>query len=637
MSTKVTQLHRRPTAKRAGSRNTEKPLVIGPKRPLYAHLEPLVFDDGWGEEIEFVNYPAIAVDYCHKTISGEWPACKYVQLACKRYLEMLRMAASGKAKFTFSEAHACDFLGFLEELPLVEDNFRGVANMELEPWQIFVGCATYGFRDQYGFRFTSEVHLEVPRKSAKSVLATGIAIYDVRNPESRTPLVLIAASTLDQANRVFTPVRKTIEQDRELAEHYKLQATQKQVDCAKTGGTIEKVASIGERQDGWNPTTVILEELHAQNPDVYSVLKSAVGSRGGQLLFQITTAGRNAIGLAWDNRKAAIRVLEGFETNWQMFAVIYTLDKEDISDEKGNRRIDHLYEDERLWLKACPNLGVSFNIEAFRGLALSARHKPSEREEFYRTRLNLWSNAATKLFDVEMLRRGVDETLELENFKGRKCWVGVDLSNSQDLTCVAVVFELDDGRLAIFPKFFMSGDSNLLIDPDYHGMINGWLDLELISKTISGSVDYVAVENYIRWLNSFFEVIGIGFDPAMAGRMMNELEADKLPVVKYINRANMMTAPVNDFIDRVGDQKRCGIVYDGNPVLEWCFSNVHGERKKDDTILPFKDSEDSLNKIDGMVAAAFANGLRLHPEFCDKVAKPSVYTKRGLKGHTDAK
>ncbi len=112
---------------------------------------------------------------------------------------MLKMAETGKYGFVFSEAHACDFLAFTEELPLFEDNFRGVTKTELEPWQILCGCVLYGFRDsRYGFRWIIEFYLEVPRKSAKSVLATAITLYDLREPNATAPLIVIAASTLDR-------------------------------------------------------------------------------------------------------------------------------------------------------------------------------------------------------------------------------------------------------------------------------------------------------------------------------------------------------------------------------------------------------------------------------------------------------
>lgn len=551
---------------------------------------------------------------------------------------MLEMADAGVYGFTYSKAHTVDVCAFIEALPLAEDNFRDIEFTELEPFQIFVLSALYGFRDARGFRYVNECYLEIPRKNAKSVLATGIGLYDVRNERSRAPLVLIAASTLEQADRVYGPMKAIIDREeeasQELAAAYKLTATEKKIECGTTGGTIQKVASIGKRQDGWNPTTVILEELHAQNPDVYAVLKSAIGSRGGQLLFQITTAGRDSFGLAWDNRKAAIRILEGHDENWKQFAIIWTLDKEDLEDGAGNKKTEHLYQKgaEQLWLKACPMLGVSFDMGAFHLLAAGARQKPTEREEFLRTRLNIWTNAASKIIDIEAWRRGVRPLQTLDLYKKMRCWVGVDLSATEDLSAIGIVFELPSGEIILFAKHYMSGDSRLLSDPDYQSMVKHWVDTGQIDASREGAVDYNLIEQDLRDLHSWYDVQAIGFDPAMAGQMMQNLEDDKLPVVKYVNKPHMMTAAVDDLIARAHTGSGSTVLYGENPVLEWCVSNAHGERKKDGTILPFKDAVDSLNKIDGFVAVSMANGLRLNPEFSTKIKKPSVYEKRGLKG-----
>jgi phage terminase large subunit-like protein len=609
--------------------------VPEPRRPNYALLDPIVFDDGdWGDLHEFVDYPEIAKDFARKVLTGEYPGCRYVKYAAKRYLKMLDMAAEGLYGFTFSEAHCVDVCAFIEMLPLAEDNFRDVEFTELEPFQIFVLCALYGFRDERGFRFVNECYLEIPRKNAKSVLATGIALYDLRNDRSRAPLVLIAASTLDQADRVYGPIKAIIERDEDLAATYKLEATEKMAKCGLNGGSIQKVASIGKRQDGWNPTTVILEELHAQNPDVYAVLKSAIGSRGGQLLFQITTAGRDSFGLAWDNRKAAIKVLEGHDENLKLFAIIFTLDKEDLEDEKGNKKTDHLYQTtaEQLWIKACPMLGISFNMATFHSLAAGARQKPQEREEFLRTRLNIWTNAASKIIDIEAWRRGCRPDQTLMAYKGQKCWLAIDLSATEDLSAIGIVFELPSGEIIVFAKHYASGDSKIFSDPDYEAMTKHWRDIDLIAASREGSVDYNLIEQDIRDLHAWFQVQAIGFDPAMAGQMMQNLEDDRLPVVKYLNRPQFMTAAVDDYIARAHTKSGSTVLYGENPVLEWCVSNAHGERKKDGTILPFKDSIDSLNKIDGFVAISMANGLRLNPEFSTKIKKPSVYEKRGLIG-----
>lgn len=608
-----------------------------PKRPKYALLDPITFYDDFGDELTFVDYPAIAKDYCIKVIAGEYPACEYVKLAARRYLTMLDMASTGKFGFTFSEAHAIDFCAFAETLPLAEDNFRGVAHAELEPFQIWIGCAIYGFRDARGFRYVNEAYIEIPRKSAKSVLATAVALYDLREPTARSPLVLIAAATLEQANRVFSPVCKVIEIDADLTDKYKLRYTNLKVECAINAGEIFKVASIGEHQDGWNPTTIILEELHAQNPDVYQVLKSAMGSRGGQLLFQITTAGRNAHGLAWDNRKNAIQVLEGHQENWKMFAAIYTVDKSDLEDEEGNRKTDHLFEDEQLWLKAAPMLGVSFDMAVLHSLALGAKQKPQDREEFLRTRLNIWTNAASKLFNIELVRRGARPEMTIDDFRGKKCWGGLDLSTSGDISSLMLAFEAPDNCIALFGWHWISADHELLTDPDYMAMIRTWVDQEKLLKSTEGRVDQADIEAKVRWVHENFDLQVLGCDPAMASQLMTNLERDRIPVVKYINRAAMVTAPLDDMMARAHAESGSQLLYDGDPVLEWAFSNVHGERKKDGTILPFKDSVDSPNKIDPVVAGAFAIGCKLHPEFAAKTKKPSVYEKRGLRGAHDGR
>lgn len=625
--------------------------VAEPKRQKYAALDPIVFVDDFGDEFEYVDYPAIAADWAKKVLTGEYPGCRYVKYAAKRYLRMLDMAETGKFGFVFSEAHAVDVCAFAELLPLFEDNFRDIEFTELEPWQIFILCALYGFRDiKYGYRFISECYVEVPRKNAKSVLATVIGLYDVRNERSRNPLVLIAASTIAQAGRVFNPMRGIIDGSdgmtptlrqatKEFREAYRLEATDDIIRCGMTGGTIEKVASIGKRQDGWNPTTVILEELHAQNPDVYAVLKSAIGSRGGQLLFQITTAGRDSFGLAWDNRKAAIARLEGHHEDLETLRnldIIFTLDREDLLDDLGNKKTEHLYQisAEQLWLKACPNLGVSFAMPAFHMLAAGARSKPQEREEFLRTRLNIWTNSASAIIDIEAFRRGVRD-FKLEQFRGQRCWIGVDLSASEDLSAVAICFEMPSGELVTFCKFYMSGDSSLLKDDDYVAMVRAWVDSGLISSTREGAVDFREIEADLRELCTWFDVQVIGFDPAMAGQMMASLDDDRIPVVKFINRPQFMTAAVDDIIARAHTESASSYLYADNPVFEWCAANAQGERKKDGTILPFKDSVDSLNKIDGFVAGAMANGLRLNPEFASKTKKKSVYERRGLLGAED--
>lgn len=616
--------------RKIGTRGSASLPVIGPKRPLYRALSPLEFEDDFDDILEFPDYPAIALDFCHKTISGEWPACRYVIQACKKYLQMLKMAASGKAGFTFSEAHACDFLAFFEELPLVEDNFRGVNRAEAEPWQIFVGCMIYGFRDHRGFRYIKEFYLEVPRKHFKSGLAAAIALYDLRNMDSRAPLVLIAAAGIKQADRVYRPIKTLVETDEELAEQYKLTATRDQIACALNSGSCEKVTSIGEREDGWNPTTIILEELHAQDQGVYDVLKSAMGARGGQMIFQITTAGRNAFGLAWEIRVSAIKSLESADET-RSLALIFTVDKEDLEAHEKNN--EYLLTDEQVWMKANPMLGVSVDLADVRIKARDAILRPIDRVEFLRTRLNIWVGAASRVLSGESWGKCFVKDLKFEDCAQYPAYAATDLSNYDDLTCTVWIFELPGERLAVFPRFYLSDDSPVLSSPNLYAMMNDWVETGYITLTGHGTIDHRVVEADIRKdYAKCRDVRALGFDPAMAGILMKNLEDDGYPVVKIRQAPHIMTAPMDDLTSKIIAQQ---VQHDGHPVLSWCNGNVHGVRKRNDTIMPIKDAEGSENKIDGFVAMVLANALRTNPEFAVEKTKPSIYEKRGLLGAGD--
>ena len=66
---------------------------------------------------------------------------------------------------------------FVEQLPHVEGSWR-TETIRLEPWQVFILVACYGFRRRLDGRpLTTVVFFEVARKSAKSTLVAAVALY----------------------------------------------------------------------------------------------------------------------------------------------------------------------------------------------------------------------------------------------------------------------------------------------------------------------------------------------------------------------------------------------------------------------------------------------------------------------------
>ena len=78
----------------------------------------------------------------------------------------------------------------------------------------------------------------------------------------------------------------------------------------------------------------------------------------------------------------------------------------------------------------------------------------SDLRDFITKSLNMWVNNADDAFiDVEKWQQSGSERT-LEDFRGRSCWVGIDLSSGGDLTTIALEFE-DDKKFYFYSHSFM--------------------------------------------------------------------------------------------------------------------------------------------------------------------------------------
>src|SRR5690606_1774688 len=131
------------------------------------------------------------------------------------------------------------------------------------------------------------------------------------------------------------------------------------------------------------------------------------------------------------------------------FGLIYTLDEDDD------------WRDERNWVKANPNLGVSKKLDDMRRLAKRAQEMPARLNAFLRLHLNLWTPAETSWVNREKWDAcGVHQVDEAQ-LVGRRCYGGLDLSSNTDVTAWVLVFppEDDDEPYQVLCRFFIPGDN----------------------------------------------------------------------------------------------------------------------------------------------------------------------------------
>lgn len=298
---------------------------------------------------EYPDYVGIGVAYAELIADEKIPACRLLILAAQRFLKMYAEAKKGDGDIYWSAEHAIEPCAFIETLTHVK-GVLAKTPIRLEAWQIWVLVAIYGFRwSDTGDRVVNIAQLEITRKQGKSLLAAGIALYELGPNAYIGDDLYIIAPTAALALKVLEPMSKMVEFNPALKEHYGIRTLNERIDVAETESYAVILSSSGKKQDGHDPKVVIADEFHSLPASIFNVMKSSQGARPESLFLEIGSAGYNAFGVGWDERNIAIEVLEGKRNRPELFAAIWTIDPTDF----GNWR------SERVIRKANPNFGIS--------------------------------------------------------------------------------------------------------------------------------------------------------------------------------------------------------------------------------------------------------------------------------------
>lgn len=579
---------------------------------------------------EVPDYPGIARWYCEGVVEERIDACRFVKQACRRYLRMLEAAKAGRAKYYFSIEWCVTACDFLEKLPLSKGGRAGQL-LVLEPWQIWLTCAIFGFRRDdrsypaaRGHRLVREVYLEVPRGSGKSEWVAGIGLFCFTCEGEEGSQIYIGAPKEDQGLKVFTPMKTFIRKEPDLIEQFGLRVIESKISKpADPSAEIIIVSSIGDREDGHDPHVCIMEEVHAQEEGLWQVMNSAQGKRPSNLFLQITTAGRRASGICWQVRTRLINVLENRLHDDSFFGVIYTVDAEEAKDEKLLFSVKALR-------KANPMFGVTLDPSTIEGMIRKAKGSsgPAGLQELKRTRFNIWTNSAGRLISAENWAACRRKHMAIEDFRGQRCWIGGDLASKNDITAAGIMFETGD-VISIFNRYFVPAQSVSFLRDDIGDMYRAWVEQGWLTVTPGGITDYGFIEEVLRGWSRMFEPEAIVFDSYQSNQILASLYNDNLPAMSMSSGMKSVSEPAKDFLAHVD----AGLLeHDGNPVTEWMAMNVVGYLDKRGNVLPQKEEPNSPLKIDGITALINANAARIDAELKVETKKESVFLKRAREG-----
>jgi phage terminase large subunit-like protein len=565
------------------------------RREAFSHLKPVVFE---GEE--FPDYIGMAEGYVDAVIAGLVIENQFVVKAAKRYRQMRKAAQKAGNPFWWSPEHAIEVCAFAERCPATTGGI-----LKLEPCQCWWLIAIFGFREPHpldpdapSVRWVKEAHLETGRKQGKSAIGAVIDLYCFLYEGEVASQILLGASSRSQAGAVFKPIHGILSKEPDLRDGFGLKVTSKEVRRPDDGAFITTISAIGRKEDSHNPHVAHLDEVHAISQALYAVMRSSLGNRANQLFLKTTTAGHFFAGPGYDQRLRIERVLNGEETADRLFAVIYTIDAEDL---KSPFKWENI-------IKANPLLGVTKFEQAFRDEIEEAKNNPFVRGEFIVKTLNFYAQTSERAFQSADWEACADPEMKLVDYVGRKCFVGIDLASRDDMAAIALIFEhltLED-TMAVFVEHFTPEQAPGFYDERVMAHYHQWREQGHLKVTPGAILDFSILEMRIIEIAATFDAEAVVFDEAQHVQLIAKLHTKGIEAGAVRATPANLAEPTKDFMARV---RACKVRHDGNPVLKWNIMNVRVQGSE--LPRPAKDKTAPHLKIDGASAITHANVARL--------------------------
>ena len=539
---------------------------------------------------------SVAEKYIADVLAGRQMVSKLVRLQIERHVRDLK---EGKARGLFFDRESAQRV--IDYFPLftcgVDGDYYGVPIVLDPAWQALLWIL-YGWKrkDEKGrkLRRFKIGYAEMGAGNLKSLILSGLCLYELHAFGERGAQVYAAATDRKTARRVFDTAA-TMARESEYLRQQLLIGKEAIADLS-TSSKFEPCASEDQNLQGLRPSFVCIDELHAhQNSGVWDAFYSRLGKTTQPLMFAITNSGCDRNSVCYRQREYSEKVLLGIVPDDTWFAWICGLDPEDIEDPDG-------WTDERNWPKANPCWGTAIKLAEMREQAIKAKGDPSSLNTFLRFRLCVWTTSYSMWMPMDkwdLCRLSI----EREQLRGRRCYGGLDLSTTTDISAFVLLFEptADDPRWRALPHFFLPKDNIPFRCKRDRVPYDVWERQGLFELTEGNVIDYRFIRARILALRDEFEIAQIAFDRWNSTEIVTNLMDDGFEMVKIGQGFASMNAPTKRLLELVLTGE---LEHGGNPVLRWMASNVIVQMDPAGNVKP--DKGKSREKIDGIVALIMA-------------------------------
>lgn len=532
--------------------------------------------------------------YFTQIADGRINACEKMKRMSDRLMEQFLNPGEFHFDYDIANRHTT----FIEKFCKLPTGKLGTP-LQLELFQKARLQAIFGFVDDNDLRQYNEVLIIEGRKNGKTTETAAVELDTLVNDKEGSPQIYNVATMLDQAKLGFNAANKMRVQSPLLKKHIRKRAAD--LYCEFNMGFIKALASNANSLDGLDTHCGVIDELAAiKNRDIYDLVKQSMGARQQPLLFCITTNGFIRKGIFDSQYEYAAKIIYGEKQNNRFLPFIYELDNINEWDKEEN------------WIKSNPGLGTIKSYDYLKQMVQKAKDDDTFKPTVLVKDFNMKQTSEAAWLRWEDL-----ENKETFNYKFKYAIGGMDAADSVDLNAAkALCMRRDDENIYIKQMYWIPQQvlDKQELEGDRKGRDNVpyqyWKDKGYLRTVDGNKVDKRVMLDWFKELKYQEDlwIIYIGYDPwhideSLLQEFKNEFGEKAMISVRQ--GVFSLSQPMKDL---KADFQAKKIIYNDNPIDQWCLYNTIVKTDINGNIQPVK-SNDSRNRIDG--TAALIDGYKI--------------------------
>lgn len=511
----------------------------------------------------------------------------YVKLQAMQWLDIV----DGKSEDAHIDSKAYTRICKLLRLMIHPDLSRPLYDV-LEDYAWFLITATLCTVCEDGSRYYETALLEIARKNFKTFTAAVIFIL-LMLTEPKFSRFFSVAPDLKLSSELKLAIRKIIKSSPALYDDGVFKILRSEIRCKITDSEYTPLAYSQDRMDGKLANAFLADEAGAMDSYPIGAMRSSQITLHSKLGIIISTQYPNDDNAMIDEIDKSKKTLDGLLENRRRFSLLYEPDSDLLINDQWMTNDIVIYQSNPVAIKN------STMFQAIKDMRSEAVLYENSRENY----LCKHNNIKYKGLGVEGYIpidkvRECKKQEDLDFWRGKRVWVGLDLSQSDDNTAVAMATLVDDVLYAKVWGFIPSDKKELKSKKEtvnYDGLIRSGVCFACGDEVI----DYGFVERFILGLQQKYgvEIVQCGYDRWNALSTVQKLEQKCVECVEIKQHSSVLHSPTKLLKEKILGKQ---FFYDENKMLEINFQNARCTA--DTNLNMYVNKKKSAGKVDMVVA-----------------------------------